>query len=163
MYRYVLPIDIFYLYATGRSLLVKDLINDLERIAGQWEQFGAYLGVPLAELKKIHNNVTGRDTLTDYCFANVINVWLESDEKNVTKEFLVKAIDNIGNHKLAVEVQHKSKYFVLEHTLFPGSLSTFNINCPCNSFNYCLKWTDLHELFNFGKLCSQDLKYSHTL
>ena len=102
--------------------------------------------MPLAELKKIHNNVTGRDTLTDYCFANVINVWLESDEKNVTKEFLVKAIDNIGNHKLAVEVQQKSKYFVLVHTLFPDSLLSL-----CNCCKCCLKWTVFCE-FSKGPL-----------
>ena len=95
------------------------LVKDLNTISTKWEQFGVILGVPFNELTRIRNNVSGRDSLTEFCFNRVIDAWLSGKKEYLTKEFLVEAIRGVGGFSvLAAEVEKMSKCLLLGLQLF---------------------------------------------
>ena len=69
-------------------------------------------------MEEIQAESSGRNALTDYCFPKVINAWLKGDQKNLTKEFLVKALEAISQRGLAAEVQKLGKYLCFNTFVF---------------------------------------------
>ena len=82
---------------------------DLQNISAQWESFGLNVGVSMDQMKRIREEVSGREGLVNYCFNRVIAAWLDGKKDMVNKEVLVEAIKSMDGSLAEKLVGNKGK------------------------------------------------------
>ena len=83
------------------------LYDDLIGVSAKWEDIGSSIGISMDELEKIRQEVTGRVSLTSFCFIRVINAWLDSDNPPKDENELADIVKTLGKGNLAEDIREK--------------------------------------------------------
>ena len=76
-----------------------ELVELLVEVTPDWYMFGQNLDIPLFKLDGFKD-----DKGVDQCFSNMLNKWLN---KGPCWEDLIEALKQIGNKRLATEIEKK--------------------------------------------------------
>ena len=97
-------------------------LTRLHKLVPKWKRIGVQLGVPVFELETIQQNNRGGVGEVWDCLRDTFIWWLQNGE-NVTVRKLIKAVHDVCEHQVEVEINQKfGKYldtvFVLNPTKF---------------------------------------------
>ena len=99
---------IFLIWLSELAPELKDVLRELyTKAADKWEDLGIFLGIDPGELAAIKSSANNQ---SQSCLREMLKIWLNKVDPAPTWKAMVKAIEDLGDLKLASEL--KKKYSV---------------------------------------------------